>query len=509
MSEEKNKFETWTEVIADFLQRKIETEEERYLKDVIKLVAKQYSNKKYFNDSEIEFFFDPKKNKKNDSQSSLDFQRLKFKLMFEFDEKPEELNQFILEEAYSKRCAELTEKYIPHIWIAKAAEGASSVKFATHVSKLTHSKIDSPSFYDQIFSQKEGILATSDLKEKIIDGAVSGNQFAPVFQFLDLALNGNKLISVFNDESNTVLQSFAKEPEDLRLWNTGFKRSLADSKVSSHFLAKQVYFSIIPKDPLSLNSYHLLCNVKSSSLAHAIFEKIPKTGQKNIKKIYDKNKYTKLPKTSFLGRATIKVTASNHGNASQLNGKRGGKIELFSSLPPNWESQLKPPIYYTSLFYGGFKYYKVKELIVFLRDFLIRFNKLNLSINDPKKKKWIDGWVNNILDEVLLYAISIQNLPAGWSNTESIRLKDEHQYFLDPYRDDEIFKKARQSTDWQAVICSDFANWLNGRLKGKDKKFTPQREHTRMWKSIMAKELREHTQMIDANIKFQNREQQI
>jgi CRISPR-associated protein Csy1 len=51
--------------------------------------------------------------------------------------------------------------------------------------------------------------------------------------------------------------------------------------------------------------------------------------------------------------------------------------------------------------------------------------------------------------------------------------------------------------------------WLNGRLRGKDKKFTPQREHTRMWKSIMEKELREHTQIIDADIKFQNREQRV
>jgi CRISPR-associated protein Csy1 len=418
MSEEKNNFENWAEVIADFLQRKIEAEEERYLKDVIKLVAEQYSDQKYFKNTEIEIYFDPKKNKKNDSQSSLDFQRLKFKNMFEFDEKPEELNQFMIEESYSKHCAELTEKYKPHTWIAKAAKDAPNVKFATHVSKLTHSKIDSPSFYDQVLSQKEGILATSDLQEKIIDGAVSGNQFAPVFQFFELELNGNKLASIFNDESNTVLQSFTKKPEDLGLWNTGFKQSFADCKVSSHFLAKQVYFSITTKDPLSAKSYHLLCNVKSSSLAHAIFEKLRETEQEKIKKTLDKNKYTKLPKTSFLGRATIKVTASNHGNASQLNAKRGGKIELFSSLPPNWERQVKPPIYHTSLFYAGFSHQSIKENVEYLKDFLFRFERINLSIKDPKKKKWIDGWMSNIIDDVLLYAASIQNLPAGWSNTE-------------------------------------------------------------------------------------------
>ena len=138
---------------------------------------------------------------------------------------------------------------------------------------------------------------------------------------------------------------------------------------------------------------------------------------------------------------------------------------------------------------------------------MIRFEKIGLSTRDPKKKKWIDGWVSNIIDEVLLYAASIQNLPSGWSNTENIKLKQEHQYFLDPYRDDEPFQKARQSTDWQAVICRDFANWLNKKLTGKDKKFTPQREHTGIWKDIMKEELREHMQLIDVDIKFQNREQ--
>lgn len=507
MSEEKKNFETWEEVIIDFLQRKSKAEEENYLKEVIKAVGKQYSNQKYFNNSEIEEFFNIRKNKKNESQSSIEFQQLKFQSMFDFDEKPNEFNQSKQEEAYFERCTELKEKYKPNTWISKASNDASSVSFATHVIKLTHSRIDSPSFFDQIQAQKDGLLTTSGLKEKIIDGAVAGNQFAPVFQFLELELKGNKLAPVFADESNTVLQSFTEKPEELSLWNAGFKRALADNQLSSHFLAKQIYFPIRQTNSLSIEPYHLLCNVKSSSLAHAIFEKLRDTEQKKIEKSRAKNKYSILPKTSFPEKASIAVTKSNHGNASQLNGKRGGQLKLFNSSPPIWESQLKPPVFQASFFYAGLNSYKVKEAIDFLRDFLIRFQKIDLSIKDPKKKKWIDSWVNHIVDEILLYAASIQNLRAGWSNEEGVKLKLEHQCFLDPYRDDEAFQKARQSTDWQTVICSDFANWLNGRLKGKDKKFTPQREHTRMWKKIMEKELREYAQTIDADIKFQNRGQ--
>ena len=97
------------------------------------------------------------------------------------------------------------------------------------------------------------------------------------------------------------------------------------------------------------------------------------------------------------------------------------------------------------------------------------FERIGLSIKDPKKKRKIDGWTNQIIEEVMIYATAIQNLPAGWSKTENIRLKLPHQYFLDPYRDDEPFQKARQNADWQNTICADFAKWLNGRLMGKDK----------------------------------------
>ena len=51
-----------------------------------------------------------------------------------------------------------------HNWINKASQDASSVSFATHVIKLTHSKIDGSSIYDQISSQKNDILTTSSLK---------------------------------------------------------------------------------------------------------------------------------------------------------------------------------------------------------------------------------------------------------------------------------------------------------------------------------------------------------
>lgn len=508
MSEENSTFETWEDVIGDFLLGKTEAEEEKYLKDIIKNISEKYKKKNYFDDLEIESFFDAKKNKKEKSQLSLEFQRLKFKKIFEFYQKPDDLDQPIFQKDYCQRCAELAAKYEPNLWITKASKNASRVSFATHVIKLTHSKIDSPSIYDQIDSQKTDILTTSTLKDKIIDGAVSGNQFAPIFQFLELEFKGNKLANCFTDETNTVLKQFAKEPEELEVWNKGFKQALSSSKLSSHFLAKQIYYPILNNDHISSQSYHLLCQVKSSSLAHAIFLALGNSLGKKATDQRSKNKYSDLFITSYPQKANIKVTASNHSNASQLNGKRGGRLQLFNSQPPPWQSQLKPPTASKSFFYAGLNSHRVKEILDYLRGFLLRFQRIDLSIKDPEKKKWIDLWVNQIIDEAMIYAISIQNLPAGWSRTENIKLKPAHQYLLDPYRNDEQFQQARQNSDWQSIICGDFADWLNRRLLGKDKQFTPQSEHTRMWKQIMAEELREQAQALDWDIKYQNREKQ-
>jgi CRISPR-associated protein Csy1 len=91
----------------------------------------------------------------------------------------------------------------------------------------------------------------------------------------------------------------------------------------------------------------------------------------------------------------------------------------------------------------------------------------------------------------MYHANIIQTLPSGWSAVEGIKLKKAHQYFLDPYREDEGFQGEREAADWESEVCADFASWLNNHLKGKDKGFTPQEEHSKLWKSLIAAALRE------------------
>jgi len=220
---------------------------------------------------------------------------------------------------------------------------------------------------------------------------------------------------------------------------------------------------------------------------------------KRIREKYkNKGKYSGNKLVSYPGRVILKTTQSSHQNASKLNGKRSGRLFLPTCKPPIWQSQLKPPIYSKSWFDRGIPLSAIKEDITYLRDFLLRFEVLGLSTKDPKRQEWVIRWVNRIISNVLLFAEAIQNLPAGWSDNSEIKLKPEHQYFLDPYRPDEAFRNKRKTTDWQSTVCADFASWLNRKLIGKDKKFTPQKEHIRLWRSLMEQPLRESSDMIDA-----------
>lgn len=495
MTEENNSLETWEAVIINFLERKKAAEEENYLKEQIKAIVSAFEKQKYFGNQDIKNFFDTN-NKKEKNQSSLDFQRKRLETTLSFQQQPEAIDSSEVEREYKEKCNKIAAKFSPNKWISEASQNAASVSFATHVIKLTHSKIDSPSFYDQIDVQKNDTLSTSSIKEKTIDGAVSGNQFAPIYQFLELELNEQKLASTFVDETNEILKPFAQSDEELICWNKGFSKSLKTDSISSHSLAKQVYFPL----GQNRNLYHLLCHVKSSSLAHEIFEKVIDDEQKSVRKLRQKNKFSCLAAVSFPRKANINVTASNHSNASQLNGKRGGKLYLFSSQPPTWQSQLKPPINHLSLFYAIFLNTNTRTTLDYLRDFLLRHQDNDLSIRDPERRKWIDKWVNDIIDEVLSYAADIQNLQFGWSDRDGIKLKLSHQYFLDPYRDDEAFQKARKASNWQTEVCNDFARWLNYKLIGKDKKFTPQKVHSRIWAELLEQPLREHNQMIEADM---------
>jgi len=482
----KNKIEimTWKSVIENFLSEKSESDFVKYLKEVFKKVKNIYTDQGLTNNEEIEFLFDARKNKRAAEQLESEFILEQLKKLENFDKKPANFCFEAQNEDINKKRQELNKKYLPKTWLSWAADNAKNVTFATHVAKLTHSAIDSTSFFDSSNDKKDDYLTTSSLNELAIDGAVKGNQYAPIYQFLELELNHKKLAGEFNILETNLLNEFAENEEQKQKWNNGFSKALSEGNPSAHFLLKQVYF------PIDKEKYHLLCNLVSSSKAQALFEFSRRNSDTNFK-LRNNKKHSPDIYFNFPNRASISITASNHGNASQLNGKRGGRLGLFSCQPPVWQTQLKPPIYIKNLFYELSKNHEVKETIQYLADFLARFESLDLSIKDPKRMRWVEQWLDNLSDEVLVYVKTIQNLPAGWSDNKDIKLKQAHQFLLDCHRQDEEFLNAQESTNWQQIILQDFAIWLNHQLTWANDKLTLQDSHSKLWVKLFEANFRE------------------
>src|SRR5690554_5640775 len=487
--EELNSVPSWQAIIIDFLEEKYEADFSKYLKDSLKTLGEAYDKQGFLVNEELAFIFDTRRNRKTAEQKETDFIQEQLTKLQGFNERPTDLNFDELNSEINNKQQELKNKYSPAVWLTWAADNAKNVSFATHVPKLTHSAIDSPAFFDTSKAEKTTQLTTSSLNNAAIDGAVRGNQYAPIYQLLELERNGEKLASQFSNPETSLLTEFSENNEQLQSWNLCFAASLNDGTPRSHFLLKQVYFPL-NETSIESNNYHLLCNLVSSSKAQALFEFTRRNSDESFK-LRGAKKYSDETYFNFPNRASISVTASNHGNASQLNGKRGGRLGLYSCQPPVWHSQVKPPIYTTSFFYELSRNYEVQETIQYLADFLTRFENLQLSIKNPKRMRWVEEWLENLVDEVLVYVKTIQTLPAGWTATEGIKLKVEHQLLLDCYRDDEEFAALKAASAWQAIIAQDFTAWLNNQLKKADKQFTPTDSHSKLWSKLFTASFRE------------------
>lgn len=499
--EEINKPLNWQTLIADFLTEKYEADFAKYLKDLLKSLGDSYKKAGLLANEELAFIFDARRNRRAADQLETEFVQEQFAKLESFAEKPSDLNFLEIQSEINDKQQEISNKYSPSVWLTWAADNAKNVSFATHVPKLTHSIINSPAFFDTSTDTKETHLSTASLNSAAIDGAVRGNQYSPVYQLLELEKNGKKLASEFNDPETQVLASFAETSEQLQNWNLGFAAALSDGKPKAHFLLKQTYFPL-EQEQTATNNYHLLCNLVSSSKAQALFEFSRRNTNESFK-LRNNRKYSAETYFNFPNRAAISITASNHGNASQLNGRRGGRLGLYSCQPPIWQSQFKPPIYTRSFFYKLSTNYAVQENLQYLASFLTRFDNLQLSIKDPKRLRWVEEWLENLVDEVIVYVKSIQAFPAGWSATEDIKLKIEHQILLDCYRNDEEFLALKAASNWQTVIRQDFAAWLNNRLF-RAHKFTTTDAHTNLWTKLFDANFREFMALETNNLQGDN-----
>jgi CRISPR-associated protein Csy1 len=486
MSKEKA-FNNWQEVIVDFFENRI-------------IKSDLYKARKYIEEKETKI----QKEKNIKKQEGLTKKII---------EKQAELSQ-LRKDAPSTKIRDwiqssLTQKEknnterIPK----KIAKGSRIIK-TTHVLKFTHSSASNGGILLEKKSN-DFILSTASFKRKItLDLAHNNGNLISISRFLGLELNGKLIIDCILQNDFDFLMSFKENEKQLKEWQENIINLIEieeEREIKTADKAKQLYF------PLNndLKEYHLITPLFASSLCNEVDTVINNLKYKEQAEINEYRNHKKDNKKSPQYHQSLYVDYTNlavqnfggeHAkNVSMLNANRSGKVYLFSTQPPTWKSQLKPPISKITVF-DNYRYSaNTKENIKYLVDFLQRFENIDLSIKDPKKLEWVERWVGYIIDDFLYFVSTIHTLSSGWSAEKNVKLKIEHQYLLDPYRKDEEFQANKKDTDWQVVIIADFSTWLNKQLKNQDKKFTSQSEYSKIWKKIMEQELREYSQIITAD----------
>lgn len=359
----------------------------------------------------------------------------------------------VVEAKFSKKRGKLLFERDVKNWLDIASKLASKVSMATHIAKLTHSSSKGSSFLAEVFGCDPRYLDTNSINEPIVDVAVSDAKAAYVGSFMRLEdQQGTSFYEYLKSEDYSPLAALTTDNHQLESWITGFSEALKDTQPASHTFGKQVYF------PLNDRHYHLLIPLYSSSISQGIYDEIQycrfSEGMKEVRNAKKSHLWHESHLVSYPNIAMISIGGSNAQNVSKLNSGRGGRNYLFSTRPPEWQSQLKAPLTSDNIFTHPELRYATRFAVKHLVSFLIQVNQQaqesNLAIRNKVKRL-----VDEVIDEVFAKVSQWQQLPLGWSD-ETNELPVAQRRWLDPSNP----KWDQHDEQWQQDIAKTFGAWL-------------------------------------------------
>ncbi|MFW7525649.1 type I-F CRISPR-associated protein Csy1 [Vibrio ostreicida] len=350
----------------------------------------------------------------------------------------------------------LFERDVKH-WLDIASKLASKVSMATHIAKLTHSSSKGSSFLAEVFDCDPRYLDTNSINEPIVDIAVSDAKAAYVGSFMRLEdQQGISFYEYLKNEDYSLLAALTTDKHQLESWITGFSEALKDNQPSSHTFGKQVYF------PLNDRHYHLLIPLYSSSISQGIYDEIQycrfSKGMKEVRNAKKSHLWHESQLVSYPNIAMTSIGGSNAQNVSKLNSGRNGVNYLFSTRPPEWQSQHKAPLNSDNIFTHPELRYVTRFSIKRLVSFLIQVNQQDRESNLAIRNK-VKRLVDEVIDEVFAKVSQWQQLPLGWSD-EANELPVAQCRWLDPNNP----KWDLYDDLWQQNIAKDFGVWLVARV---------------------------------------------
>ncbi|MCG8609295.1 MAG: type I-F CRISPR-associated protein Csy1, partial [Pseudomonadales bacterium] len=306
------------------------------------------------------------------------------------------------------------EKFKAINWLTDAANRACQIQFVTHAIKYLHGDAKGNNVYlsDGYKHRREGYVSTSSLKLPTLD--IVGNAAAlDVGKLLMLEDEGKRLLDYVLSGDVLPLLSIAGNQELAQSWLIGFTMAVRSKELSSHKLAKQLFWPIQDGGVEGGNSpqYHLLSPLFASSFAQKIYDI-----RRDLREIqFSKDESVKaLGFSRFQDLAVQTFGGANQQNISQLNSRRNGKSYLLDNRPPIWSEVERPPYNTESVFLSAFprKAYKKAKAAHRLKAYLeeVIDKKSTFDIRQAR-----EAGVEEIVDILMLFAAHLHNLPVGWT----------------------------------------------------------------------------------------------
>jgi CRISPR-associated protein Csy1 len=364
--------------------------------------------------------------------------------------------------------AEVIEQHNPSAWLSDAARRAVQLQAVTHALKPIHPDAKGTSIYAPPLNLPPHAWVGTHCLGLNFDGDVVGNAAAlDVYKLLQKTNGSRSLLQLAVESDESFSKALSNNQDEAKDWMRSFASlTQAKDKVSSHTLAKQLYW---PTGGDSQNDadFHLLAPLYATSLAHRVFTTVQShrfsDNAKAAREARKKGEYSDFATHDYLGTAVQNLGGTKPQNISQLNSVRGGKNLLLASLPPMWKSSdTRPLLSSTSMFPTFARRNEVRKQLFELT----RFLKTN-----PEPVKATRDFVNikiaTVVDEFFNFSADYRDLPSGWSLSPECNLGLVEKIWLDT---EAVVSKLRESSelipdDVPAQICKTFANWLNSRLK--------------------------------------------
>ena len=436
-----------------------------------------------------------KKSKKLKDQSKLEYQQQKLNQLADLINS-DDFGYIKLKTEYNEFVIRNNSKHDPVNWLNDWTAKAKDISFATHVGKLTHSSSKSSSVLDTTQNCNDRYLTSNRLAQNYKDKASANAASLPIADILDLQVDNISLLDLLKNGDSTVFYQITQDQSLVDHWVDNLKQSFDSPSKKSHFLSKQIYFPVGPSE------YHLLMPLKSSSLGHAIhLEQKKRWDEDKYKQAFEqknKGKYSSTILSVYPKKAIIHITASNHSNASSLNGKRGGKLTLMSALPPQWVTK-QPSYKNESDIFTKKIAFALKAEIEELSSYLLLLKRKKLSVSQPNRNAAILRKLRALSSQFFYFIDSINDAEneKGW--TEFSELKLEYQLLFEPWRDDKLAKSKKTNLYWQESIAKDFGRWLNLQInKNKQLNLTP--IQAGLWSEYFKIELREYIAIKEVSI---------